>query len=113
VGICAQQVGTTRSLKAIMQPLNTDEATLKQMTATYTSDDHFDAFAVFQYLLSREIATVGADSPRIKVYDDISLFHVQMTGSVEFKRQKSFLRLLTIFDIINFGYSRSHAFFVN
>jgi len=36
---------------------------------------HSDAFAVLQYLLSREIATVGADSPRTKLHDDFSLFH--------------------------------------
>jgi len=96
-----------------MQPLHTDDATLRQMTATYTREDHFDAFAVFQYLLSREIATVGADSPRTKLYDDLSLFHALTIGDDEVNRQKDSLRLATVFDIINFGNSRSHTLLID
>jgi len=83
------------------------------MTATYTREDHFDAFALFQYLLSREIATVGADSPRTKLYDDLSLFHALTVGDDEVNRQKHSLRLATVFDIVNFGNSRSHAVLPN
>jgi len=114
--IVAQEVGTTRSLKAIRQPTDIDNKTLAELTVAYGPDDHFDAYAVFQYLISREMQSNNANndnSDRIPIYNRISIFHESKLGRHEMKHQKEVLKLTTIFDVINFGYSRSHAFLVN
>ena len=105
----AQQVGTTRSSRAIRQPLSTDDEVLLELTIDYAVEDHFDAYAVFQYLLSREIASWGAESPRISLYDRMSNYHFKNIGDEDLEQQKKVLRLATIFDVINFGESRSHS----
>ena len=107
----AQKLGTTRSSKPILQPVNIDDETLKSITSDYELADHFDAYAVYQYLLARELATVGRDSPRLKVYEVIGRFHRDRVGKVEIHDQMTALSLTTIFDVIKFGQSRADPFF--
>jgi hypothetical protein len=107
----AQKLGTTRSSKPILQPVNIDSETLKDMTSDYELGDHFDAYAVYQYLLARELATLGRDSPRLKVYDVIGRFHRDRVEKVEIHAQMTALSLTTIFDVIKFGQSRADPFF--
>ena len=103
-------------MKAIRQPINIDNKTLAELTVAYGPDDHFDAYAVFQYLISREIQSNNANndkSDRIPIYNRISIFHESKLGKHEIRHQKEMLRLTTIFDVINFGKGRSHAVLVN
>lgn len=105
----SQQVGTTRSLKAILQPLDINESVLAEMTRDYGPDDHFDAYALFQFLLARELASFGKDSPRIGIYELASNFYLKNLPDEELERQREILGIATIFDIINFGNCRSHG----
>jgi len=105
----AQRVGITRSSKAILQPVNIDDKTLAALTSDYDPNDHFDAYALYQYLLSRELAALGLDSTRISLYDAIATFHWERVGKRETDRLKASLGLATIFDLINFGYGRSNS----
>jgi hypothetical protein len=108
----AQKLGTTRSSKPILQPVNLDSETLKDMTSDYELADHFDAYAVYQYLLSRELATLGRDSPRLEVYNKVSRFHVNQIGDNEMDVEMNALSLATIFDVIELGKSLADPIFV-
>jgi len=107
-----QKLGSTRSSKPIMQPTTIETATLEEINSAYTDADHFDAHALFQYLLSRELATVGRDSPRLEPYNEISDFHSNKIGAAEIASQKRSLDLATIFDVIEFGKCRADSVFI-
>lgn len=111
MGKFEQRVGSTRSAKAILQPVNIDDKTLAALTSEYRPDDHFDAYALFQYLTSRELVTNGEDSPRIVMYDRLAYFHAKKLGEAKLRLQRSSLGLITIFDIIEFGKRRADAVF--
>ena len=106
-----QKLGATRSSKPIRQTVNTDFDTLKDITLDYCLDDHFDAYALFQYLLSPEFAKLGRDSSRLKIYDNIANFHREWLEALENTAQKRKLSLTTIFDVIEFGKSRADPIF--
>ena len=108
----AQKLGTTRSSKPILQPVNTDSETLKDMTSDYAFADHFDAYALFQYFLSIELAIMGRESPRLEVYNKMSTFHGDQLGDKEMNIQMNALSLATIFDVIELGKSLADPIFV-
>ena len=107
-----QKIGSTRTSKPIIQPITIESVILEEVNSGYTNADHFDAHALFQYLLSRELATVGRDSPRLEAYNEISDFHSNKIGAAEIASQKRSLALATIFDVIEFGKSRADAVFI-
>ena len=107
----ARKLGTTRSSKPILQPVNIDDETLKAITSDYELVDHFDAYTMYQYLLSRELSTVGRDSPRIELYDAVAVFHSSQLGDMEIRRQMDDLSVATIFDVVEFGKSRADPIF--
>jgi len=109
----AQLVGTTRSSKAICQPLNIDDKTLATFTGEYLPDDHFDAYCLFQFFLSRELSRIGPESTRAGIYNKISNFHRKAIRREEMRRQKKSLGIATIFDVIKFGNSPSHPILVD
>jgi len=106
-----QKLGLTRSFKPILQPINFDTSAVEAITVDYNPADHFDAYALFQYLISREVASIGTGSTRIDVYDVIGRLHRERLGTKEFLFQMSGLNLATIFDIIKFGQSRADPVF--
>ena len=107
-----QQIGITRSSKPILQPLNSDKTNLAEIFFDYTLEDHFDSYALFQYLLSWELAKMGWDSPWLEPYDFISDFHSKTMGDLAINSQKRALGLATIFDVIEFGKTRADPIFV-
>ena len=107
-----QKLGVTRSLKPILHPVIIDLVTLLDVTSNYSQSDHFDAYALFQYLLARELSSLGRDSPRIEPYDKISRFHKEQLTIEKIRAQMKSLRLATIFDVIQFGKSRADAIFI-
>jgi len=109
----AQLIGTTRSSKVIRQPVSISITTLTELTSDYGPNDHFDAYALFEFLLSRELARIGRDSPRADLYQRFSAFHRELLTDEEMERQKKILGIATVFDVIKFGNSRSHTLLVN
>ena len=112
MNIFTQKIGVTRSLKAILQPINTDADNLAEITLDFTLADHFDAYALYQYLMARELATVGRDSPRLELYDEVGFFHSNRLGYEEIQSQMEILALATIFEVIEFGKGRADPIFV-
>ena len=111
MGLNGQVVGVTRALKLVLQPTHTEHENLLELTEDYTKDDHFDAFALFQYLISRELATLGRYSSRIPVLDAIATFHIQQLGQGDIQSQMKSLSLSTIFDVLDYGSGRSNSIF--
>lgn len=97
--------------KRILQPVNIDDKTLAVLTCDYGPNDHFDAYALFQYLTSRELMTNGDDSPRIAIYDRLAYFHIKKLSEAMLRLQRANLRLTTIFDVIDFGKRLADAVF--
>ena len=107
-----QKLGLTRSFKPILQPVAINVATLEEITSAFATEDHFDCYALFEYLISRELSSIGRDSPRIAIYESLSRFHKQSLLVDHFETQMKTLRLSTIFDVIEFGKCRADPVFM-
>ena len=72
-----QHVGVTRSGRAVQVPIFSDEQQpeLSAGCALYTLADHLDAYAVFEYLLSKELRRRSADAGAKRMYQNMSSCH--------------------------------------
>jgi len=104
-----QLVGFTRSLRHILQPVDISDEMLSQLTENYTQADHFDAYSAFQFLISSELSSIGRDSPRLDVYEEIGRFHIDRLGEQQIKIQMKILSLDSIFDVVKYGKSRAYS----
>ena len=100
-----QQVGVARSGKAIQSPMFGDENELNLPAASvsYTPADHFDAHAVFEYLISRELGRGSADARALDTYKYMSDEHKLKIGSKAVEVERLALCLPTVFDILEHG----------
>ena len=60
-----QRLGSTRSGKLIRYLITDDANELANLTLNYRSEDHFDANALFQFLVIKELSRLGGDSVHI------------------------------------------------
>ena len=100
-----QHVGVTRSGKAIQAPLFSSEpqSKLPAGCASYTVADYFDAYSVFEYLLSRELSHRAADTGACDIYDRMSFGHRSKLGVSCYQAERLALGLATIFDVLEHG----------
>jgi len=100
-----QHVGVTRSGKEVQVPIFRDEQhqELPAACALYTPADHFDAYALFEYLLSRELNRRLPDPRAMKVYQDMSFDHRSKPGADWYQAERLALGLATIFDVLEHG----------
>ena len=100
-----QHVGVTRSGKAVQVPIFRDEQhpELPEACALYTSADHFDAYALFEYLLSRALSRRLPDAREMKMYQDMSFDHRSKLGADWYQAERLALGLATIFDVLEHG----------
>ena len=92
--------------------LLTDDANeLANLTKNYRSEDHFDAYALFQCLVMRELSRYGRDSIHVERFDQLSYFHKNQLKVQESTAEMAKLSLTTIFDVVNFGNSRADPIF--
>ena len=106
-----QRLGSTRSGKLIRYLLTDDADELANLTKNYRSEDHFDAYALFQFLVMKELSRLGADSVHIVRYDQLGRYHKKRLTNQERADQIVKLSLATIFDVVNFGKSRADPIF--
>ena len=106
-----QRLGSTRSGKLIRYLLTDDANELANLTLNYRSEDHFDAYALFQFLVMRELSRLGADSVHIVRYDQLGRYHKKRLTKQERADQMVMLSIATIFDVVNFGKSRADPIF--
>ena len=106
-----QKLGLTRSNKAIYQPIEFDHESFTELTRDYSKPDRFDAYALCQFLIARELRRHGRASKSIGKYNALGHVHLFTLSKEEFKREMRSLSLTTIFDIAKHGRSRSDHIF--
>ena len=106
-----QRLGSTRSGMIIRDHITDDTNELTNLTRNYGADEHFDAYALFQFLLMRELSKYGRESVHIKRYELLSEFHNDQLSVQDSAYQMAALALTTIFDVANFGKSRADPIF--
>jgi len=101
----AQHAGVTRSGKAVQIPIFSDEQQpeLPAACTRYTPADHFDAYAIFEYLISRELSRFTADTRAIDMYASMSSGHSSKLDVDWVEAERLALDLGTIFDILEHG----------
>ena len=105
------QLGITRAGKPIAQPIKINGQSQIDNLQDYTSSDHFDAYALFQYLTSRELRRNGRGAPSIVMYLDATRFHLEKLPENDRLSEMKALSLITIFDILQFGKSLADSIF--
>jgi len=100
-----QHVGVTRSGRAVQLPFALDEqpAKLPAACSRYAPVDHFDAYAVFEYLLSRELSRNLGDARMVRIYQGMSTRHKAELDDDWRTAERSALGLSTIFDVLEHG----------
>jgi hypothetical protein len=106
-----QRLGLTRSNKVICQPFEIDQDSFAEVTRDYSKADHFDAYALCQFLIARELRRHGRASKSIGKYNALGHFHLFALSKQEFKREMRSLSLTTIFDVAKHGRSCSDHIF--
>lgn len=108
-----QHVGVTRSGKAVQVPIfrEVPQFELPAECALYSSSDHFDAYAVFEYLVSRELSRRPQDRHALKLYLDMSFGHRGRLGAYQHQAERLNLGLATIFDVLDHGKSLADRIF--
>jgi hypothetical protein len=81
------------------------------ITGAYTKSDHFDAYALFQFLIVRELGRHGRSSHEITKYRKLGSFHELELSSDEFRTEMQLLSLATIFDVSKHGRGCSDSIF--
>jgi len=100
-----QHVGLTRSGKAVHLLFATDEqpAELPATCSRYAPADHFDAYAVFEYLLSRELRRSPSDTRMVRIYQGLSARHKAKIDDDWRTAERLALGLATIFQVLEHG----------
>ena len=106
-----QKLGLTRSNKAIYQPIEFDHESFAELTRDYSKSDRFDAYAIFQFLIGRELRRHWRTSKSIVKYSALGNLHWLELSIEEFTQEMRSLSLTTIFDIAKHGRSRSDYLF--
>ena len=108
-----QHVGVTRSGKAIQVPIFSDEPKreLPSECGLYTLADHFDAYAVFEYLLSRELSRRTVDARALELYESMCTAHNSKLDRDGKQAERLDLGLATIFDVLEHGKSLTDRVF--
>ena len=100
-----QHVGVTRSGKAIQMPVFSDDPQpdLPAGCALYTPADYFDSYAVFEYLISRELRHRPAETRARVMYQHMSSGHNSKLDKDWRQAERLALGLPTIFDVLEHG----------
>ena len=105
-----QRFGQTRSGKAICTYLTDDPTTVDESFKDFTSDDDFDAYALFQYLMIREVRR-GVGHVENKQFTIWSSFHENQLTVADRTVQMEALSLVISIHIVNHGKGRADHLF--
>jgi len=109
-----QRLGLTRSNQVIYQLSEITYASFAEVTRLYSKSDHFDAFdayALFQFLIGRELRRHGRTSTTTDHYHANGHFHEFALSKQEFAQEMRSLSLATIFDLAKHGSNLSDHIF--
>jgi len=105
-----QRFGQTRSGKVICTYLTDDPTMVAESFTDFSSEDDFDAYALFQYLMMREVRRTGV-SRENKQFTLWSVFHENRLTDADRAAQMKALSLVTNIHIVNHGKGRADHFF--
>ena len=108
----SSRLGLTRSGKIIAPPVMIDTRAVAMLTDDYTTADRFDAYALFEYLISRDLRRFGRTSPEINRYVALARIHEDLLTDEDRSEQMSILALTTAFDVAKHGKSRADHIFL-
>jgi hypothetical protein len=105
-----QRFGQTRSGKVICTYLTDDPTMVAESFTDFSSEDDFDAYALFQYLMMREVRRTGV-SRENKQFTLWSVFHENRLTDADRAAQMKALSLVISIHIVNHGKGRADHFF--
>ena len=108
--IPTQRFGQTRSGKVICTYLTDDPTTVAESFKDFSREDYFDAYALFQHLMIREVrrAVETEDRGRFTMW---SAFHEKRLADADKAAQMKALSLVTSIHIVEHGKGRADRFF--
>ena len=110
----AQRFGETRSGKAINTYSIDDPTEIADVLKEFTVEDDFDAFALFQHLVRRELRRRDRDSQEsadFLRFDEWSLVHENRLDPQEKQHQMVSLSLVTSIAVAEYGNGRADHLF--
>ena len=107
-----QRFGQTRSGKVICTYLTDDPTTVAEAFEDFSNEDDFDAYALFQHLMIREVrrAVETEDRGRFTMW---SAFHEKRLADADKAAQMKALSLVTSIDVVHYGKRRADHFLVD
>ena len=111
--IPAQRYGETRSGQPICTYTTVDPEAVASIIADFSPADSFDAVALFQYLLLRELRLRGNGTEEYRRYTFHEACHARRLSRHDLAREKLVLSLVTSIAIVRYGKSRADQLFVD
>ncbi len=101
--ILHQIVGKTRSNKIVycaIEPQKTRTISEYFESSSFSKNDLFDAYAIFEYL---SIRSLRRRDPMTTVYIEHSAEVRKLLSNIDFENEKLESKIFTVFDLRNFG----------
>lgn len=108
-----QRFGETSGGKPICTYFTEDQASIAHEIATFTVADSFDAYALFQHLLRREIRRSVPSADFLARFERHSLIHLRRMKRAEVFQEMQALSLITIVNVAEHGKSRADHIFLD
>ena len=113
MSISTQHYGETRSGRAIYTYFVADRKVIEREVAMFTVADSFDAHALFEHLIRREIRKYGSETLQLERFRLHSDVHVARMTPIERQREMGALSLITIIAVVEYGKCRADHIFVD
>ena len=101
--IPTQKIGTARSGRVINTFTTDDWEIVKQQIESYSSEDHFDAWVIFERLTVRELRRLGDHSTDYAIFLRYANLHRKKIPIKFIQAEKSRLGLTTSPDLVRFA----------
>jgi len=105
--------GETRSGKPIFTYFAEDISAISSEVSTFTAADSFDAHALFEHLIRRELRKHGKDASQLETFRNHSEVHTSRLTATERKNEMTSLSIITIIGVAKYGKSRADHLFVD
>ena len=111
--IPSRRMGTTRSGKAVCIYLTDCTHEIHEQLKAFDRHDHFDAFAIFQYLAIAALRKHGKSSlPFTEQLEYVKIHRCYLDGTF-LKNERKQLVLVTVFDVVQYGKGLTQNIFVD
>ena len=109
--LVSRYLGDTRSCKKIKLFYQQDIGYIQRITRDFSFQDHFDAMALFEYLLVEAYRKATEDPLEYRRLHEMHHFHQGQTSPSFRDKEREKLGISTSIDFCNYGKSRLRAIF--